>query len=576
MDLHTLSLVLSIPFYCIKKEYTLWYLDYFDIKLLLVYMNRWTNSIFLFLAGLLLLFSYGPMFWGYVHAPQNRFYVGVDDFGLDTMGNLSTMMQGYEGKWLGYFNYTTAIEERPSILKFEYIFLGHVARLFHLEPLLVFHLSRIILALVYLFVIKKIIDFFLVSTSGRIAAYVFVLFGTGITLPWEKYSVMQSVVIDATVLGRLTRSAHHYMAAGVLTLVSLYSLSIFLDNEKKTRFFVWSIISAMLVSFLYAPSAIFLAISAVTFPLLRLIGHMRIGKKELLFLVLYVFCLLFPIVYVRYVVAVVWGELNLTSAMEKLNPFSPSIVGYFFGLGGVYLVSMFSLARFGKEKKSLYYLLLPWLLFHSIAVYLFSGMLDVNAVRWFLTPYAVVFGILAGKGMENIVTLLVRYFDKAKTWFIVIGLVGIIILSGWWSLKTSFRKAIPCFCNLPNYDYGYPKKEVVDALIWLRANSQPKDVVLSDYYGGVLIPAFSGNKVVTSWWIGLGKIPSYPEIIQPIVWFYKGMMSEESARLYLSEHHIRYVFFSDQERNLAAGQKIFYPFLKEVYQQGGTVVYLVE
>lgn len=133
-----------------------------------------------------------------------------------------------------------------------------------------------------------------------------------------------------------------------------------------------------------------------------------------------------------------------------------------------------------------------------------------------------------------------------------------------------------CFCAGASFDFGYPKKTIINGIFWLSKNTKPGDIVLSGYFAGTLIPAFAGNRVYASWWYRLIEPPTVGQTEMNIAQFYSGKISDTDARTFLRQTHIAYVFYSEQEQGYAGGkQTLDYPFLFPVYENAGTVIYSV-
>ncbi len=97
-----------------------------------------------FIAGALLLVILSiPFAWAYAAAAPHHVFMGILVNPIDGASYLAKMYQGYDGHWLFRLPYTPEAHSGVAIFTF-YLALGHVARLLHLEPILIFHAARLV------------------------------------------------------------------------------------------------------------------------------------------------------------------------------------------------------------------------------------------------------------------------------------------------------------------------------------------------------------------------------------------------------------------------------------------------
>src|ERR1700719_2540101 len=83
-----------------------------------------------------------PYLYGYLAQPHGQVFMGFFYLGDDANTYLAKMRQGWEGAWAWQNRYTT--ESSPTVYLFMFwIFLGHVAALFNLPLIVVFHLAMV-------------------------------------------------------------------------------------------------------------------------------------------------------------------------------------------------------------------------------------------------------------------------------------------------------------------------------------------------------------------------------------------------------------------------------------------------
>ena len=146
---------------------------------------KWTSLAFILPLLVYLFLSYWPIIRSYQTAPPDRYYWGSVDYAIDTVGNMTTVREGYLGHWQRFSKITSTIEGKPSLLKFEYILVGQIARMTGVDPLVMFYVTRAIISLVLIGVIYFLITRMFAAAVDRWMAFMFVLFATGVTEVWK-------------------------------------------------------------------------------------------------------------------------------------------------------------------------------------------------------------------------------------------------------------------------------------------------------------------------------------------------------------------------------------------------------
>ncbi|HUD19816.1 MAG TPA: hypothetical protein VMR81_05210 [Patescibacteria group bacterium] len=531
-------------------------------------------------ALVLLIISYYPIYVNYQRAPHDLFYYGMaDEYPIDTTWNLGLIRQGYNGHLESFLNISSTLPASWSFVKMEYTTIGMFARLLLIDPLIAFHIARFITSLLFFYIIYRVIAYVWQRPFERVVAYILVLFGTSITISPLKDFVATSVM-DALVTQRLTTAGIHYLLGGALTVASLYFLSRVLDAPTRTRYFIWSVATGALASLINAPGMVLIVSSLPLYFCLiafrlrknRQIKKVLITQAQILFS--YALISGLPILYVRYVMTTIWGPYSF-SHTEELNPFHLTVMQYILTMGATYVFSIIATYRVWKDGKTIFLLILPWIIMHPVGEYILPVLLHINRIRYFLLPYYVGFGMLATVGLFDIARIIQKYVHTISTSLIAGGLLAIVLLSGYYSYQVSYNRLFVCFCNADAFAFGYPKKTVIDTLSWLSKHSKEDDVILSGYFTGNLIPAFSGNVTYTSWWHRLMESPGFWDVGNRMESFYSGNMTQSEAAQFIKTNTIRFVLYSPTEHMNPAFTVLPYQFLVPVYQEGDTILYRV-
>jgi len=533
-------------------------------------------------ASVLLFLSYGPIIQNYLTAPPDKFYFGQLEYPIDMLGDLAYVQQGYQGNLLASFNYSTMIGGHPSILKMEYTIVGLLGQLLNLSPIVMFMVSRFAISLLLLMVIYFLIRQVFTELWQRIVSYIFVLFGTGMSVPGVLNRIVTSGMYDAQVFQRLTQAMPHYVLGAGSVLLSLFFLSRTLEKPQRTGGFLLSLLFGIAASLLYAINSVLLISGFPLYIVFDSISvylrtkRVRIDMEKVGILFAYAVVTLAPVAYVHHVTTSMWNDIR-TARLEQLNPFRVTTTEYVVAVGVLYLLAIFSIPAVIRKGKPILMVLATWLVMHPVGEFIISPILHINAIRYFLTPYYVAFGILATSGVIILSDWFKKRMRNIPQWIITSVLSIALFSTSIGTYTTVWKGEHVCFCFEQFFDYAYPKKTVMDGIFWLQRNTKPSDVVLSGYYAGTLIAAFSGNHPYVTWWYRLIEPPTIQNTERSLAAFYSGSMPEKYALTFLTQQRISYVFYSEQEQLFAKGkQTLEYSFLTVRYNTGGTLIYQVK
>jgi hypothetical protein len=534
---------------------------------------------FIVVTAVLLFLSYGPILRNFLKTPTDRFYFGQSEYPLDMIGDLTYIQQGYHGSFLASFNYSTMIGGHPSIVKMEYTLIGLLGRVLNISPLFMFEISRFVLSLSVLVIIYFIITRIFPQLPQRIISYAFVLFGTGIILPGVPNYF---VGYDAEVFVRLTQAMPHYLAGAGAMLLALYFLSRTLEKPKRTAFFLLSLLFGIISSLLYAPDTVLLIsgfplyIVADSISAYLRTKRVRVDTTKVGILFAYSAVTIAPTAYVSYIVNYVWNDIR-NARMEQLFPFHIPLTSYVLAVGVLYLLSFIAVPSVIRKGNALLVLLATWLIMHPVGEYILSPMAHINYFRYFVTPYYVAYGVLGAVGITILADWLRKHLHTISLRLMTLVLAAVVLGTSIGIYTAVWREANICFCYGQFFDFSYPKRTVMEGIFWLQRNTNPDDIVLSEYYTGTLIPAFAGNRVYVSWWYYLVQPPTLWSTDANLKLFYSGRMSDAEALTFLKHGNISYVFYSETEQTNAPGiQTLTYPFLTERYNASGTYIYQVK
>lgn len=526
-------------------------------------------------------FSFAPVVYNYRRVPENRYYLGSDDFPLDMIGNLANVREGYLGHWQRFSKFTSTVDSPPALLKFEYILIGQFARLAGSNPFVMFVFTRQLMSVILIVTIVWLVRSGYKSKLTRVLAYLLIFFGTSVTLPRADYfqTVTSRMLHDSLVFVRLTLAAHHYILGGIFGVISVVALARAIDDVRKPWRWWWlSAVAGFFLSWVYAPDTIMI-LSSLPLVAVVLLWRGKLSSARLrlaALMVSYAFIVLLPVIYVKIAISGLW-DWNVYAVTEKLVPFVISFTEYLEIVGAGFVLAMIGLPFFMRRGNTLLVICAAITIMHPVGVFVLTKILDINKVRYFLSLYYIFIGLLAAGSLGELHDWLAGKWKGwlAGKWLATIVLTLLVLVSSSLTYYQTMKRQLICYCLQP--DWGYPQKDLMGGIAWLAEHTGEEDIVLSGFFAGTLIPAFAGNRVVTSWWYRLTEAKGLWPLMGQVEAFYRQRMDVAAAAEFMQKNRVRYVISSEEERALQpGGRDLSYPFLSLVYRTGQMSIYQVK
>ncbi|MBN1502097.1 hypothetical protein JW930_01015, partial [Candidatus Woesearchaeota archaeon] len=258
-----------------------------------------------------------------------------------------------------------------------------------------------------------------------------------------------------------------------------------------------------------------------------------------------------------------WNAQNILDA-PKLHHL---LFGYFFPL---IFALVYSVNRIkAKKANDIEVILFSWM---------FSGLIllysPLNIQRRFLEGLNIPIMLLGSLGFMRVV---LPFFQKEihkltnlnkKTLSLVLIILTLILISPtsfYWLYKvsTSVRQDVPVS------DYSVPyylEKEEVEALNWLKSNTDKEAVVISGYGIGNYVPRISGNRVFLGHW---AQTIDYEEKKTQVNMFYS-TSDDNYRRVLLEQYNIKYVYYGIEEQKLGTLNS---HYLEKVFENSKINIY---
>ncbi len=420
-------------------------------------------SLFVFIVML-------PYMLGYVNTPKNSTFTGLILNTGDPGSYLSKMRNAEHG--FHFINNFTMEETYGGYHFLFYILLGKVAVYLKLQPIYIFHMSRIIISVLFAVYLYKLLDEFKLNAAQKnlIAFLIVFLSNFSFIIDYKDLIKPYNIYPPTFIADMFVSTAALYMPHIIFTmLLQVISFKIML-HYKENRVLNGLKISflLLLIAFIHPFTAFMMgAIYGINILLVD-IDYKEINYKNLMLLLLlgvfplpYMFYSLYA--FANYPMLIKWQEQGVTMFWS---------LRYFIGMTGpFFVISMFLLSlrwAWAKERRPLaLWVLLSWI----CAIY--PTYFQIRFLEGIIIPIGILFG---------------WYFTEKMNFNRVIKILLIIILT----FNTFILAIAPLFFKSP---LSYLSQEQVEIYKWIEKNVEYDEIIFSDFVNGNLIPGFTGKKV---------------------------------------------------------------------------------
>jgi hypothetical protein len=442
----------------------------------------------------------------------------------DTYRYVSFIEQAKQNRNLFENLYTTEPQE-PNLLRPSYQVIGKLARAFNVSSIAAYHVSRIILSLLFYFVLFRFITLFFDDSIKRVAAFFTVSLASGFgTIDW----------IPGAVTFLSLGEAPHFILSQVLLLIGLYFLLtehlyilaplplFFLSLERPC--YVLVIAPTVLVSFVWSKK-----------------GFVK-GMLPAL--------LSSPGIIYRFV------ELRTNPAFASWQAqnalISPSPNDYLLGFGLLVPLAILGVESFTKEESLKHKLILSWVFMTAAMIYA-----PVSFQRSMVEGVHIPVAILAAVGLSVL--------SKTRKRLAIVVLVLLPVFS-----ILSIYKDMRAIGDPSNRHYFFMDRDEYEAVSWLGSHTTDKDVILANTDYGNLIPGFVARKTYIGHSIQTINLSGKIELVN-------SFLLEKNALIawsFLYSNKITHIFLG---KNDAMARYGFHPqtldFLTVVYSKKGVRIY---
>jgi hypothetical protein len=530
------------------------------------------------IASVVVAISSLPYLLGYLSAtPDTEFGGFVIDLD-DSFSYLAKMQQGIWDGWTYSIPFTPE-EHSGAYLYTFYLGLGKLSSLVGLSVTQTYHLARLVCGLSLLVMAYIFASAFLETRDKRLVAYLLISFSSG--LGWLILliggpSALTGVApidfwwIEAyTFLAILTFP--HFAAA--LTLLLLFFLLALRHLETfRLPTLVLGIPTFLALCVIHPYNAFLVDGVLVAYWLFLFVHRRRLPRREALPILIWAVT---PIPLLAYYYRALGSDPVFRSwAAQTVLP-SPSMPHLFLGYGIVFLLAIGGLVLVIRHRDEKRMLLVSWAASTMLLTYL-----PFSFQRKMVEGLHVPLCILATIGLLEYLLPVVLNFSWLKRFAVWRGytrtglrqllLYSVIMATFPSSLYLVAEASASTVLGNPLLYYGAKEVEAVD---WLKENTERTDTVLASYKIGRFIPAYAGNKVFMGHIIETVQVDQKRQLAET---FFQANTTDEFRQTLLSEYNIRYVFHGPREEQMGDFQPSRCAYLLPVYRNSQVSIYRVD
>lgn len=520
-----------------------------------------------------------PYLLGYILARQGTSFSGVIMNPEDSQSYFAKMLQGFEGRWLYTIPFTTE-QHDPAFLGGFYLALGHVARWLRISIDGVWHFARIVADLFLFMATFGFIAIFLNDRRTRWIAYLLAVFSSG--LGWLLFLLQEPYWLGAFPVDFKMPEAHLFFSALTFPHVAIGTGLVLVSNWllvkaatgklNRWRFAVLAGFSNLAIGIVY-PFLIYLV--ALTAFLYWLFLAIRARRIQWDLTALFGICFIIPLpLYLYYANTYQVNDVFRAWAAQAITT-SPPWPHYLIAYGPLLLLAILPIVARKARLSYLDRLAFLWIWFLAAAILAYAPL---NPQRRFVQGVQVPLSILAAVGLVEVafprlarsrifqrVVAHPRYTEAGLQRLIVTGLIMFLSLSNIYvltdvSLTAALRQPYPFF----------REDSEIEAVEWLRENTEQAAVVLGAYESGNYIAGRAGNRVVVGHW---AETVDWQAKYDMTTRFFTAMTDDDWRRAYIVEQNVEYVWYGPKEQTLGDFDPDAADYLRLVFTSNGTSIY---
>jgi len=532
-----------------------------------------TSLIILFISLPFLLAGFIQLITGY-------YYTGVNfSAGGDKTVYLSYMEQARQGQWL-FKNLFTSEAQQALLFSPLWLVLGKLSWLFNLSNILIFHLSRVALAFLFLSLIYRFLKNYFFDVIRQRLVFVFTMLASGLGV-WSFLSIILKGTIETNINNETIGTDMWISEANTFTTLihsPLFILSqililiifiVFLKNlnqysvKKVLTLFFLTLILGILHP--YDLVIIFGVLTGFT-------GVYSIRQRKICWSSLFNLFIMASAAFINFVYFyfIFNQQFALKGWLGQNVIHSPAFYYYLLGYGLIFLFFLLGLPQVLKKSKNYYFLFLFCWAFIQLSLLYFPLQFQTKMSNGLHLPLTIIAGLgffwlwqkareyFTSKRFKNIL------FKNLILQIFIILLISSNIFIVFFEFSNVFSLSRPFFLN---------DKEMT-AINWLKDNTADEAVVLfSSKEMGNLLPSIITRQV----YLGHGhQTVNWFIKLEYIKWFYDNNLDDQEKIQWLKDSRITHVFFYKNEINRLDLRPAEKKYLEKVYENLEVSIYLVK
>ncbi|HEX7542742.1 MAG TPA: hypothetical protein VF385_01530, partial [Patescibacteria group bacterium] len=457
----------------------------------------------------------------------------------------SVITQGKNGRITTVDKYTSE-NQSGKFLRISYIVLGHFSKVFNLDETVAYHIARIFLGVIFIFFIYLLIKISLKERKSIIPlVFLLCLFSAGYPdIICQPVCHLVPRLWSMTQLDPIRRITFipHFLYGQIAFIFVLYIL---LNSNKSLKWLITAGLFLGIAGLDHPPSLMLI------FPVLGLTIFSLAWKKALTKNLLIKFSLIILTV-IPFSIYLFIATNSFPWILSRQAEFSLGVnfIDFSLALGPTFIIGMIGaiIIFFSKKDEPIALIIsASWLIAVIILTFITNNFFNYSQTRFLQVAPHVPSSILTGYVIWGFYKKLISYFPNKKKAMIIYTIV--LLLTFLPTLSTLYLLYYDQFDyeiyfaknSLPNIPYppyiDYPPVNWMEGFTWLKNNSKPNEIVLSDFTAGNFIPTYGGNTV----FYGHGT-ETFDAIKknEAIVNFFKSENANEQ-KLFLIKNRINYI-----------------------------------
>lgn len=489
-----------------------------------------------------------PYIYGYLVKPENSYFLARSVVNAaDTYTHVANIISAKEGNII-LPNLYSFEDKTPFIFRPTYLILGLASRYFGIEPILSLHLGRIVGVILFVLILFSFLEFYFPDEKRRIISSLIILVSSGIgSIIYGNFpSSIDLWVPEANTFFMMLESPH-FVFSQIFLLLSIIYLLQYLQKYDYNSLFLSSLFATLIM--IEHP---YMVPFVLTFNTIIFIFYLRLSALTK-FMILPIISL--GVIYKLYFLT---PSAKLTLNQTVLP--TPSIENVLYGFGLITPLALFGIYK-ENLKKTENFILIGWIIITAILIYS-----PFATQRRFLEGVHISIALFASIGFFYI-------YDKAHQKLLRLILIALILVLLPITNVFNVGRMIQAYSegNLDRYIHYLPQSDVA-AMKWLEKNSNPGEIILTNFYYSNILPGFTGRFVYNGHlYLSVNSREKMRKVDEFITSY-----DMNSRHKFLRDNGINYLYFGKNDpynRYLSDFGK--YSFLQVIYEEDGVTIFRV-